>query len=102
MPVSSVVGFWAVAALLIAVPSPDWAFAISAGLRRHVLPAAGGIVLGYVFMTVVVAAGLGLLIASTPSALTALTLTGGIYLIWLGIKTVRHPATVDRPVGGGR
>lgn len=98
MPVTSVLGFWAVAALLIVVPGPDWAFAISAGLRRHVRPAVGGIVLGYALMTVAVAVGLGLLIGSTPLALTALTLAGGLYLIWLGTKTVRHPATLDPSV----
>lgn len=93
MPLGSVLAFWGVAALLIAVPGADWAFAISAGLRRQVLPAAGGIVLGYLAMTLVVAAGLGVLVASTPIALLALTVAGGLYLIWLGFKTVRHPST---------
>jgi threonine/homoserine/homoserine lactone efflux protein len=91
-----VLGFWAVAALLIVVPGPDWAFAISAGLRRRVLPAAGGIVLGYVLMTAAVAVGIGLVVASTPPALTTLTLSGGAYLIWLGIRTVRRPSPLDR------
>ncbi|WP_410660394.1 LysE family translocator [Amycolatopsis sp. lyj-112] len=93
MPLGSVLAFWGVAALLIAVPGADWAFAISAGLRRRVLPAAGGIVLGYLVMTLVVAAGVGILIASTPAALSALTVVGGLYLAWLGVKTVRDPAT---------
>jgi threonine/homoserine/homoserine lactone efflux protein len=93
VPVSSVVAFWAVAAALIMVPGPDWAFAISAGLRRQVLPAAGGIMLGYLAMTVVVAAGLGLLITTTPATLTALTAVGGTYLVWLGINAVRHTTT---------
>lgn len=101
--VSSVLSFWLVAALLIAVPGPDWAFAISAGLRRHIAPAAAGIVLGYLAMTVVVSAGLGLLIASTPAALTVLTIVGGAYLIWLGIGIARHPVVVgsegDGPAG---
>ncbi|ONF68635.1 LysE family translocator [Amycolatopsis keratiniphila] len=101
MPLGSVLAFWGVAALLIAVPGADWAFAISAGLRRQVLPAAGGIVLGYLTMTLVVAAGLGVLVASTPVALLALTVAGGLYLIWLGFKTVRHPSTPgSAPVGG--
>jgi threonine/homoserine/homoserine lactone efflux protein len=91
--VGSVLAFWVVAAILIVVPGPDWAFTISAGLRRQAVPAASGIVLGYVVMTVVVAAGLGILIASTPAALTILTLAGGLYLVWLGVKTFRHPAT---------
>lgn len=99
MPASSVLAFWGVAALLIVVPGPDWAFAISAGLRRHVVPAAGGIVLGYVAMTIVVAAGVGILITSTPAALTILTIAGGLYLVWLGLKTVRHPATPSSSPG---
>lgn len=103
MAAGSVFSFWVVAALLIAVPGPDWAFAINAGLRRQVVPAAGGIVLGYAGMSAVVATGLGLLIASTPAALTVLTIAGGSYLSWLGTRILRHPATLERatgPVGG--
>ncbi|GAA2840589.1 LysE family translocator [Crossiella cryophila] len=104
MPVASLLTFWGVAALLIAVPGPDWAFAINAGLRRQVVPAAGGIVLGYLAMTLVVAAGLGLLISATPAALATLTVVGGVYLVWLGSKIVRSPATppgaAEVPAGG--
>jgi threonine/homoserine/homoserine lactone efflux protein len=106
VPVSSVLAFWAVAAALIVVPGPDWAFAISAGLRRQVVPGAGGIMAGYIAMTATVASGVGLLIATTPAALTALTVLGGVYLVWLGAKTMRHPATlggrVDEPTGTTR
>ncbi|MCO1575325.1 LysE family translocator [Crossiella sp. SN42] len=93
MPASNLLAFWAVAALLIAVPGADWAFAIAAGLRRHAWAAATGITLGYLAMTAVVAAGLGLLITSTPVALTALTVTGACYLAWLGVRTLRDPST---------
>jgi threonine/homoserine/homoserine lactone efflux protein len=99
VPLTSIVAFWAVAALLIVIPGPDWAFAISAGLRRHVIPAAAGIVLGYAVMTAVATAGVGVLIASSPAALTALTIAGGVYLIWLGVKTVRHPAGIEAQAG---
>ena len=68
MAVGSVLSFWAVAVVLIAVPGPDWAFAINAGLRNRAVLAAGGIALGYLVMTVVVATGLGLVVASTPAA----------------------------------
>jgi threonine/homoserine/homoserine lactone efflux protein len=48
MAAGSIAAFWAIACLLVIVPGPDWAFTISAGLRgRSVLPAVGGIVLGY-------------------------------------------------------
>jgi len=96
VPISALLGFWAVATLLIIVPGPDWAFAISAGLRGHVVPAATGIVVGYLAMTIVVAAGVGVLVASSPVALTVLTVIGGGYLIWLGATTLAHPA---RPPG---
>ncbi|UPK74802.1 LysE family translocator [Nocardioidaceae bacterium SCSIO 66511] len=101
MPVSSVVSFWLLAAVLIAVPGPDWAYAISAGLKGKAVSAAAGIVAGYAVMTAVVATGLGLVIASTPTALTLLTLAGGAYLIWLGIGTVARPAVVTSDLDRG-
>lgn len=101
MPPGSILAFWGVAALLIAVPGVDWAFAINAGLRRQVLPAAAGIVLGYLVMTAVVAAGLGALITSTPIALTALTAIGALYLIWLGTTAIRSPGAItSQPARG--
>ncbi len=94
MPVGSIAAFWGVALLLIIVPGVDWAFTISAGLRgRSVLPAVGGLVLGYAGMTAVVAAGVGTLVARNPGALTALTVLGGCYLVWHGVRTVVSPAS---------
>lgn len=91
MPVSSLLAFWAVALLLIAVPGADWAFTISAGLRgRSVLPAVAGLVLGYAAVTLVVAAGVGAVVARSSAALTWLTVVGGCYLLWQGALTVRH------------
>jgi threonine/homoserine/homoserine lactone efflux protein len=71
MATGSLLAFWAVAFLLIAVPGADWAFTIGAGLRgRSVVPAVAGLVLGYTGMTLVVAAGVGALVhpAAPPSA----------------------------------
>jgi len=93
MAASSIAAFWAIAFLLVIVPGPDWAFTVSAGLRgRSVLPAVGGIVLGYAAMTVVVAAGVGALVARTPAFLSALTVAGGLYLMWHGTTTVARPS----------
>ncbi|HZY26989.1 MAG TPA: hypothetical protein VFE49_01910 [Jiangellaceae bacterium] len=58
MAASAIAAFWAVTVVLIVVPGPDWAYAISSGLQGRVISAAGGIVLGYGIMTMVVAAGL--------------------------------------------
>ena len=117
MTASSVVAFWAVALLLIIVPGADWAFVLSAGLRsRTVLPAVGGIVLGYAGVTVAVAAGVGALVARSPAFLTGLTIAGGLYLAWHGAKTLARPPApggpadapaadapaADAPAGAGR
>jgi len=89
-----VLAFWVVALLLIAVPGADWAVTIGAGLRgRSVVPAVGGLVLGYAAMTLVVAAGVGTLVAGSPKTLTGLTIVGGAYLMGHGAMTVRHPLT---------
>jgi threonine/homoserine/homoserine lactone efflux protein len=102
MAASSILAFWVVALLLIVVPGADWAFTISAGLRgRSVVPAVGGLVLGYGAVTLVVAAGVGALVASSPAILTGLTVVGGLYLMWHGVMTFAKPtmpsAAADAP-----
>jgi threonine/homoserine/homoserine lactone efflux protein len=92
MAASSVAAFWVVALLLIVVPGADWAFVIGTVLGgRPVLPAVGGLVLGYAGLTIVVAAGVGAVVARSPAALTALTVAGGLYLIWLGARSLGRP-----------
>jgi threonine/homoserine/homoserine lactone efflux protein len=94
MAASSLFAFWAAALLLIVVPGPDWAFTLSAGLHgRSILPAVSGLVLGYAAVTIVVAAGVGAMVAGSPAILTGLTLIGGTYLIWHGAMTVAKPST---------
>jgi threonine/homoserine/homoserine lactone efflux protein len=93
VPASDIAAFWIVALLLIVVPGADWAFTISAGLRGNsTMPAVSGLVIGYAGITVIVAAGVGALVARTPALLTALTVTGGLYLMWHGARTFTKPA----------
>ena len=93
MAISSIAAFWAVAALLIAVPGADWAYVIGTVLSgRPVMVAVGCIVIGYAGITIVVAAGVGALVARTPASLAALTIAGGLYLLWLGVRTFLRPA----------
>jgi len=93
MAVSSIAAFWAVAALLIVVPGADWAYLIGTVLGgRSVMLAVTGIALGYAGMTIIVAGGVGALVARTPASLTALTVAGGCYLMWLGSRTLIRPA----------
>ncbi len=107
MAASSIVAFWAVALLLIIVPGADWAFILSSGLRgRTVLPAVSGIVLGYAGITLVVAAGVGALVARSPAFLTGLTIAGGLYLMWHGARTLAGPSApgdhAGAPAGASR
>lgn len=101
MATGSVLAFWAVALLLIAVPGADWAFTIGAGLRGGVVPAVAGLVTGYAAVTAIVAAGVGGLVAGSPSALTGLTVVGGLYLVQHGATTVARPSGLDVRTGAG-
>lgn len=105
---SSIAAFWAVSFLLVLVPGADWAYAITAGLRDGpVVPAVGGLMLGYAGLTTVVAAGVATLVARTPAVLTILTVLGALYLTWLGAVTLARPGPAARaapaaaaPAGG--
>lgn len=100
MALSSIAAFWAVTALLIAVPGADWAYVLGTVLSgRPVLLAVSGIVIGYAGITIVVAGGVGAMVAGTPAALTVLTAAGGLYLVWLGARALLRPA--PHGVAGG-
>lgn len=99
MPISSVVAFWTMSFLLVMVPGVDWAYAITAGLRhRTVVPAVGGLLIGYVVLTATVAAGVAALVARSPHWLTILTAAGAAYLVWLGISMLIKPS--EQPQAG--
>lgn len=88
-------GFWGVTLLLIAVPGPDWAFILTSGVRdRVVLPAVAGLMLGYLGLSLLVAAGIGAVIARSALFLTVLTISGALYLTWLGISILRRPGAL--------
>lgn len=92
MELSTLAAFWVVSMSLVMTPGADWAYAISAGMReRAIIPAVAGMLLGYVVITLVVAAGVGALVASVPAVLTALTFLGAGYLLWLGVGVLMHP-----------
>ncbi len=92
MAANNFIAFWAVSMLFVLTPGADWAYAMAAGIRnRTISPAVSGLLLGHLTATLVVAAGLGVLVASTPQALTVLTVAGALYLAWLGVNLLIHP-----------
>ncbi|MGH4034693.1 LysE family translocator [Actinomycetota bacterium Odt1-20B] len=102
MNTTMLAAFLAVDLLLVFTPGADWAYAIAAGLRdRSVVPAVAGLIAGYVGYTLLAVAGLVVLVASSTTVLTALTVAGAGYLVWLGWGVLRNPptltATADDP-----
>ncbi|QOI57955.1 LysE family translocator [Rouxiella badensis] len=92
MSLSMFAAFWAVSVLFVITPGADWAYAISAGIRgRRVLPAVAGMLSGHLIATLIVAAGVGSVIAGIPGVLSALTVAGAGYLLWLGVGMIRQP-----------
>jgi threonine/homoserine/homoserine lactone efflux protein len=94
MGLAAIAAFWGVSILFVITPGADWAYAITAGMRQRTVPAVGGMLTGHVAATLIVAAGVGALISGLPAALTVLTVAGALYLVWLGIGTLRRPAVV--------
>ncbi|MFE9450712.1 LysE family translocator [Streptomyces sp. NPDC006739] len=99
--------FLAVDLLLVCVPGADWAYVIAAGLRgRSVTVAVAGLLTGYALHTALATAGLAVLVAGSPRLLTALTVVGAGYLVWLGWGVLRRPAAPgaagDLAAGPGR
>lgn len=71
------------------MPGADWAYAITAGLRsRSIVPPILGLASGYIVVVSVIAVGVGAVVASSPGILTALTVVGASYILWLGVSTL--------------
>ncbi|GAA2224994.1 LysE family translocator [Streptomyces nogalater] len=85
--------FLAVDLLLVCVPGADWAYVITTALRGGRIPrAVAGLVCGYALHTALATAGLAVLVAGSPALLTAVTVAGAGYLLWLGWGVLRRPA----------
>lgn len=86
--------FALVSFLFVITPGADWAYIIAAGINHSSYrPAVWGLVTGYAAITVALTVGLGTLLQMYPQVLTAISLIGGIYLVYLGISAMRARAT---------
>jgi threonine/homoserine/homoserine lactone efflux protein len=97
--------FWTIAVLLALTPGADWAYVIGAGLRaKSVVPSILGMLTAYALVIAAVAVGVGTLVTQFPVVLTALTVGGGAYLIWLGVtalvKRVEPVGPHGEPIAG--
>ena len=96
MPSTSQLAAFAVASILfIQVPGPSLLFTIGRALtvgRRDALLSVVGNALGLVAQVLLVAIGLGAVVAASATAFTVLKLLGAGYVVYLGVQAIRHRA----------
>jgi threonine/homoserine/homoserine lactone efflux protein len=83
-----VIGFLAVAVVVIVAPGPDFALTVRNTVRGGGVATALGVVTGQVVWVVATGAGVAALLAASHPAFVALRLVGAAYLVWLGLATL--------------
>ncbi|MGZ0150040.1 LysE family translocator [Kribbella sp. WER1] len=98
------IAFAITAFIIIVVPGPSVLFivgrALAVGRREAVLTMIGN-TLGAAVMLVLIAAGLGTLIAASAIALTVIKLGGAAYLIYLGVHAFRSRKSLAEALATG-
>ncbi|MGD0873612.1 MAG: LysE family translocator [Acidimicrobiales bacterium] len=87
-----ITAFALVALVIIVIPGPSVTFIIARALaygRRAAVLTVIGNTLGEYLQVIAVAFGIGAVAERSVAALTALKLFGGVYLVYLGVKTIR-------------
>ncbi len=88
-----VLAFGVAAFILIAIPGPSVVFVIGRALaygRGVALASVVGNSLGLLLVMVLVALGLGVVVAESIAVFTVLKLAGAAYLVFLGVQAIRH------------
>ncbi|WP_109506078.1 LysE family translocator [Nocardioides speluncae] len=105
MPTTSQLLAFVVASILfIQVPGPSLLFTIGRALtvgRRAALLSVVGNTFGLVAQVLMVAVGLGAIVAASATAYSVLKIAGAVYVVWLGIQAIRNRAeareALERP-----
>lgn len=93
IPSANLLAFLAAATIIIVIPGPGVLFTIGRALthgKRAALVSVLAHSLGVFAMVVLVAAGLGTLVAASAVALTIIKIGGGLYLIYIGAQAIRE------------
>ena len=86
---SQVLAFLVAAEALLIVPGPSVLFVVSRGVtygRRAALATVAGNTAGSAVQAILVAVGLGAVVATSTTVFTAMKLAGGAYLVFLGLR----------------
>ncbi|WP_142059159.1 LysE family translocator [Pseudarthrobacter sp. B4EP4b] len=105
VPLSNLLAFALAAVILIAVPGPSVLFVIgrslALGWKGGVLTVLGNAT-GQLVQVAAVALGVGIVVAQSVILFSVVKLAGAAYLVYLGIKAIRHrrehPSAESRPV----
>jgi threonine/homoserine/homoserine lactone efflux protein len=93
VPLSNLLAFALAAVILIAVPGPSVLFVIgrslALGWKGGVLTVLGNAA-GQLVQVAAVALGVGIVVAQSVILFSAVKLAGAAYLVYLGIKAIRH------------
>jgi threonine/homoserine/homoserine lactone efflux protein len=82
--------------VVCAIPGPNMLLMMTHGARYGMRPTTAtmaGCLMSLMLMLAVSVAGLGVLLKAWPTTFDALRLIGAAYLIWLGVKAWRAPAS---------
>jgi threonine/homoserine/homoserine lactone efflux protein len=80
-----VIGFFAVAVVVIVAPGPDFALTVRNSVGGGGVATALGVATGQVVWTFATAVGVAALLAASHPAFVALRIAGAAYLVWLGV-----------------
>lgn len=97
--------FIAASIVLGITPGPDMTFFLSKTVAQSRLAgfaALGGVSVGVAIHSVLVAAGLSVLLAASATAFTILKVAGAAFLAWLAVDAVRHGSSLSLVPGGRR
>lgn len=89
--------FGLAALVIIAIPGPSVLFVVGRALaygRGVALASVVGNTVGLLVVMVLVAVGLGAVVAESQVAFTTLKLAGAAYMVWLGVQALRHRRAV--------
>lgn len=91
-------GFLLAALAVTASPGPDNLLVLGMGVsrgRRYGIAFGLGCALGCLSHTLLAVVGVSALVAASPLALTGLKVLGGLYLVWLGVKSLRSSGSLQ-------
>lgn len=96
--------FMAAAAVIIIMPGPDQALMTRQALVRGKMSGFASTIGGALGLTVhatAAALGLSALLVASPVAFSVLKVVGAVYLVWMGVQTIRmaRRAAADLPTG---